>query len=360
MHASRSVVVAYISGHGFGHATRAAAVLDALLDRLPGWEAVIKTTAPAWLFWSLGPRHTIIAAEVDAAPVHENPFTLDLEATLRRMATWLHRQEDWIRQETRWLADMAPGLVLADISPLALAAAHRAGIPSALVANFTWEWILRRLPTGDPRAGSLADRYEPFTRLATWCFVPWPGTWELAHPYPIPVGLIGRRCPLGREDARARLGLPPATTAALLTFGGLDGGTVPLAIPGGTDDLLLLSTVPRPSLPRCFTVAREVPHACLVQAADVVVGKLGYSTVAESLIHGTPFLVFPRPGWPEEDPLFEALSSCVPTARMTSEALRSGEWLSMLRGLAAREHADGQPPYGADQIALVLAAALRP
>ena len=41
----------------------------------------------------------------------------------------------------------------------------------------------------------------------------------------------------------------------------------------------------------------------LLQAADVMLGKIGYGTVAECLSCRVPLIYVPREGWPEEDAL---------------------------------------------------------
>ena len=43
-------VAAYITGHGFGHATRMAAILGAMAGRVPGLRLSLISTAPEWVF----------------------------------------------------------------------------------------------------------------------------------------------------------------------------------------------------------------------------------------------------------------------------------------------------------------------
>ena len=43
-------------------------------------------------------------------------------------------------------------LVVADIPPLALAAARLAGVPAIALGNFTWDWIYRDYPGGEAAA----------------------------------------------------------------------------------------------------------------------------------------------------------------------------------------------------------------
>ena len=48
--------------------------------------------------------------------------------------------------EAAFLRDERVDLVVADIPPLGLAAARRAGVPGIGVSNFTWDWIFSAYP----------------------------------------------------------------------------------------------------------------------------------------------------------------------------------------------------------------------
>ncbi|MCU0612470.1 MAG: hypothetical protein MUE60_11860 [Candidatus Eisenbacteria bacterium] len=352
------LVVAYVSGHGFGHAVRTSVILGELMDLIPSTRVVIKTTAPPWIFRALGRRASVLAQEVDCPPVQADAFSLEIEETLSRMRAWLDHKECWLEVEAAWLRENRPSLVLADISPLALVAANRRGIPAALIANFTWEWILRRAELRDPRTVPLANEFAECTSQATWCFLTSPAVANVDHPRPITVGLVGRRCGIDRQEVRRQLGIGKDTVAVLLSFGGLDVGCVDFAPLADLRGITWLSTSPRPQLPECRCIPRGFEHPCLVSAADVVVGKLGYSTVAETLIHGTPFLSAPRMHWPEDDLLRGALESRLPTARVPWDRFVSGRWREDLLALCGRGRAEEQRPYGGRQVAVLLSAAL--
>ena len=51
---SGPVLVAYVSGHGFGHATRTCEVLRAVRRRAPSLPLAVVGEAPDWLFQGLG------------------------------------------------------------------------------------------------------------------------------------------------------------------------------------------------------------------------------------------------------------------------------------------------------------------
>ncbi|MBN1424256.1 hypothetical protein JXA88_06850 [Candidatus Fermentibacteria bacterium] len=354
---SDPLIAAYVSGHGFGHAVRTSTILKELLKEMPKLRVIAKTDAPAWLFAGLGDRVCVLPVQVDAPPVQADAFTMDIDATLAGMQAWLSRKDEWIRREAAWLEDQGVALVIADISPLALAAADLARVPSALIANFTWEWILSEAYLPHPLSAAVAREWSACTPLASWCFCTAP-TAEIGHPCPIPVGIVGRRCEWDRDEVRQWLGLSASDIAVLLSFGGLDIRHVDFGPLAGLD-VVYLSTSPKSGLPRCQCVGREVDHACLMHAADVVVGKLGYSTVAEAVIHGTPFLFAPRANWPEEQILRTAVEGLLPWACVPWDRFAAGQWAHDLLTLAGRGKTDGQIGYGGAQVARLVAAALR-
>ena len=75
-------VALYVSGHGFGHAVRAAEVASALLAR--GVHVLVRTDAPAWLF-PAGVEY-VPGAPVDVGVVQHDGLELDIDATRRRWA----------------------------------------------------------------------------------------------------------------------------------------------------------------------------------------------------------------------------------------------------------------------------------
>lgn len=78
-----------------------------------------------------------------------------------------------------------------------------------------------------------------------------------------------------------------------------------------------------------------VHHPDLVAAADVVVGKLGYSTVAEAVRAGTRFLHPPRPGFREHPVLAGYVRSRLPSAEISLAELETGTWVGRLPSLLA-------------------------
>jgi len=87
-----SLIVFYISGHGFGHASREIEVINALLDRRPDLRVVVRTAAKRWLF-DLTVTHPIELQllETDTGVVQFDSLRLDAAETIRRAAMFYRR-----------------------------------------------------------------------------------------------------------------------------------------------------------------------------------------------------------------------------------------------------------------------------
>ena len=109
---------------------------------MPSASIVIRTTAPRWLFERTARcAYTLLEGEVDTGVVQRDSLSLDAAETIRRAAAFYGELERLAAAEASLLQQHGAAIVVADAPPLACAAADRAGIPSAVCANFTWDWI---------------------------------------------------------------------------------------------------------------------------------------------------------------------------------------------------------------------------
>ena len=127
----------YVSGHGYGHSTRAAEALRAVRERAPGLPITVGTSAPAFLFEGVVPPPLAVRhVECDVGLVQKDALVIDEEGTV---AAWRRFMAGWDAlpaREAAWLRSGAARLVVADIPPVAFAAAAEAGLPSIGISNF--------------------------------------------------------------------------------------------------------------------------------------------------------------------------------------------------------------------------------
>jgi hypothetical protein len=346
----------FVTPHGFGHAARACAVLAALGRRRP-IEVELFTAVPEWFFRdSLELPFRYHFLRTDVGLVQPDAMREDLPATvaaLRELVPFRLPLLDELAGELRARACTA---VLCDIAPLGIAAASRAGLPSALLENFTWDWIYAAYTEEEPRLAPFAAELARWFSAADLHLQATPA----CRPAPgaVAVAPIARRAHRPAAEVRADLGLAPGERAVLLTMGGIAWDFADLAtrlpagvvwiVPGGSPDgeRRLPGAVLMPFRSRFH-------HPDLVAASDAVVGKLGYSTFAEAWSAGVPYGFIPRERFPESAVLGELAASrgagcAVPAAALSG---RVWEWLDELLAIPRRPPVD---PRGDDEAAGIL------
>ncbi len=352
-------ILFYVSGHGFGHATRSAALIQAVRARSDRMLAV-RSEAPHWIFTSRSPQVSCSSAPIDVGLLQPNGLDLDLAASLDAHEAFGNDWDDAIEREARWISEMDAELVVADVPALAFAAARRAGVRAVGVGNFGWDWILDAYTEAEPRWSPIVERYRAAYATADQLFrLPLAGDMS-AFSQITDVPLLVNRSALDFDESRRALGI--ATTEqrriVLVSFGGL--GQIAACADANTDldDYLFIGIGPRPSgFPGAWLDVADpaIPHEQLICAADAVLGKPGFSTVAEVLAHERRFLFLSRKNFRENEILVQGLSRVGCAREMPRDDFASGRFRPHLDALF-----DQPPPApaprtdGADQIASAL------
>ncbi|NIP24437.1 MAG: hypothetical protein GWO38_11610, partial [Phycisphaerae bacterium] len=77
----------------------------------------------------------------DIGLVQQTPFEADLAATVRALKQFLPFDPAQIATRAAELRQQHCVLVVCDIAPLGIRIAQKAGVPSVLIENFTWDWL---------------------------------------------------------------------------------------------------------------------------------------------------------------------------------------------------------------------------
>lgn len=331
-------IVFYVSGHGFGHASRCIEVINALLARAPGTRVIVRTTAARWLF-----DHTMAgpfeyhAVETDTGVVQIDSLRLDETETLTRARAFLRDFDARADAEAAFLRQADAQLAVADTPPLGLAAASRAAIPAIAFGNFTWDWIYGAYAGSDDIVAACADAYA-CADLALR--LPMHGGFATCRRV-IDVPFVARRSQRLPADTRARLRLPAEARVVLVSFGGYGLDGLDLDALAALDGHLVLLSVPSDRLSAALRVGRRgsllpfdarmlddagLRYEDLVRAADVVVSKPGYGIIAECLANGTALLYTSRGRFAEYDVLVAALPQLLRSRFIAQPDLFAGRW----------------------------------
>ncbi len=351
-------VAAYITGHGFGHATRMAAVLAALARRVPGLRVSLISPAPEWLFRSnLGLPFEYRPQALDVGVIQQDSLHLDAGATLEAYAQFLDGQATILAREEAALRRSRPDLLLADIPPAAFTLAARLGVPGVGISNFTWDWIyadyVRRFPDYAPIVDAIRHAYAQADLLLR---LPFHGPCD-AFKSVRDIPMIARRAERPRDEIRRTLGLDGSRPMILLSFGGFELGGVDFRRVGELREYRFVVTQAPPQPPDNIRVVRNgsLPYVELVAAADAVITKPGYGIVSDCLANRTPVLYTSRGEFAEYAPLVAGLERYGVAAFIDNRDLLAGNWRDGLGALLSREpHWPELPARGAEAAAQIL------
>jgi UDP:flavonoid glycosyltransferase YjiC (YdhE family) len=207
-----------------------------------------------------------------------------------------------------------------------------------LVENFTWGWIYRGCAAREPRLLPYARLLDGLVRRADLRIQAQPVCQPAAGASP--VGPISRRPRAARAATRAALGIVARSPVVMVTMGGIPHGGFAvrplLGLPAVTF-VLVGAARRRRRLGNVLLLPRRSGffHPDLVAAADAVVGKIGYSTLAETCRSRVPYGFVPRPGFRESAALARWLRDRGRGLRIAPAEFAAGTWVRRVPELLA-------------------------
>jgi L-arabinokinase len=351
----------YVSGHGYGHATRTAQVLRVVRERAPRLLIEVSTSAPGFLFEAaVAPPLRLRALECDPGVAQRDALEIDEAATVRRCLAFRERAARLVAAEAAHLRARGARAVLGDIPPLAFAAAAEAGVPSLALANFSWDWIYRHLSARHAAlVGAAAEAAADYARAGRLLRLPFAGDLSaFASVEDIP--LVARRPETSRPEARRRLGLDGGRPTILLSFGGVGlPGLEARAFADLAEYQLLLTGAPGlgeapPNLRRLDGAALSgagLGYCDLVAAADVVVSKPGYGIVSDCIGARTPLVYTDRGDFPEYPILVREMPRHLAVRHVGNEDLRRGRLREAVEDVRTRPMPEAPDLGGAERAA---------
>ncbi len=346
----------FVSGHGFGHAVRAAQVVKALAAE--GTTSVIATSAPRWIFEANLPGipfgYRQMATDEGVAQI--DSLHVDLPSTYRRWQRFMAREAQWLDDGLALLRETDARGIVADIAPLALPLARRAGLPSLLIATFTWDWILDYYRDEEPGFLGISQWLRGHYLKAD-AMVSTPFAYGLPPVAPLhTVPLIAKKAAAGKAAIRRRLGFDDMPHY-FLSFGGCGVNNIDrMRLEKMPDRRFVFLDAGGESNGNIIHLAsRQAVHEEVVAACDAVIGKPGYGTVAECVLNRTPMVYTERGRFAEYNPMVEEMREYIPTVHIPQEALFSGElphYLDRIPPFTAAHKTD--PGNGAQQAAAII------
>lgn len=335
--------------------------MNAVFARWPFVRFEIFTLVPQWFFDnSLKAPYSYHAESTDVGLVQVSPLHFDLEKTIDALEDFLPFDEQRLERLTAEICAADCLLVISDISPLGTAVAKYAGIDALLVENFTWDWIYEAYVSSAPRFDEYIDRMRKYNtdislriQAAPVCSSP-PVNINGEHFCTPPIS----RAPVTRSrHIREALEIGENEKMVLITNGGI-AANLPVGLLEGIDnDICFVNPGASMNLPATGRRKNNVIflpqnsvfyHPDLVHAADAVISKVGYSTLAEIYHAGVPYGFIPRPDF-RESPVLEAfIGENMAGLEITESEFNSGAWLKKLFKLLQMPVRKKKEPNGAD------------
>lgn len=343
---------AFISPHGYGHATRTIAVLEALQKCKPDLQIEIFTTVPEHLFGQSLRNFSCHRVVSDIGLAQTDAMHCDIVETVAKLDEFLLFDPHLIDEISTKLKGC--GCALCDISPLGIVAAKAAGIPSVLIENFTWDWIYSHFPGHRPEllqhAKSLAQIYsrasyriqaEPVCRPL-----------ESADMNCSPIFRRMRECP---DTVKRSLGTG-ARSLVLVSMGGVHYSLYKKKLFEPFPDCYFVLAGQQKTekyLDNCTALSHDsiYYHPDLIGAADLVICKSGYSTVAECLQTGTRIGCIERNGFAESAILSRFVETRLQGTLLSEDIFSAASWKSLLPEMLTTAKPQRAEINGADQAA---------
>ena len=344
----------FVSPHGYGHASRAAGIMLALSEAMPDLRHHIFTLIPEWFFEASRVPNVIYHRQLtDIGLVQDTALIENLPETLRRLDEFMPFHPAMVDALAATLNRLDCRLVICDIAPLGIAVAQAAGLPSVLVENFTWDWIYQGYVEQAPAMQGYIDYLSDLFRAADYHIQTNP-ICEI-HPTDLTVPPISRPGRTPANQIRQQLEITPQAQVVMLTMGGTrwdytylsrleTAGDTIFVIPGvGEEPARQGNVITLPHHSEFF-------HPDLINAADAVIGKVGYSTIAEVYQAGVPFGFVSRPHFRESPLLVDFIEREMSGLPISAEAFETGDWLTQLPDLFALPGINDRQENGARSV----------
>ncbi|MGA1824812.1 MAG: hypothetical protein ACMUIP_09115 [bacterium] len=356
-------IACFISPHGFGHATRAVAVMSALTALVPVSRFEIFTKVPQWIFdESLSGIFNYHSLVTDVGLAQKTSLREDIPKTVEYLENFLPFDTFQISQLAALLTKKRCKLIICDIAPMGIAVGKRAAIPSVLVENFTWDWIYEEYTNHTAQMITYSTYLRELFKSADYHVQTEPVcSYAKADLTTKPVS---RTIKMQPDKVRRKLGVPGNAKLVTVTMGGVPEEysffdqlakqkDIYFLIPGGSEYVKINNNV------LTLPYHSDLYHPDLINASDVVVGKVGYSTLAEVYHAGVPFGYITRPRFRESDYLASYIKQYIHNVHVTEQEFLSGRWISHLPELLAMPRIQRNEPNGSEQVAEFISHLLR-
>ena len=320
-----------LSSHGFGHASRQAAIFEQIYKIKPNCKLVVSSNIDHNYLKSIFKDIPVVFRDIrwDVGVFQENAFDIDLKKTLRD----IHLLDEYLTRaielEVSWIKKQKlPVLIVGDIPPSAANLASRLGCKLIWVGNFGWDQIYK--PLGPEFRYQSDKAYENYVKGDLLIKLPF----ALKMDWSIEELNVGITIPNSREVPCRFLDLIPRSknSNVFVGFGGLGYKLNPDLFNLWPDYKFILPKFLyerskfRQSLPNVISLPHFIRPFDVLNYCSRIITKPGYSTLCESLASSVGIHLVERKDFIESKALKKGTKSYSYHRFLSEESLISGNW----------------------------------
>ena len=337
-----------ITAHGFGHGAISCSVINRVMEYYPKIKISVMTLLPkSYLDSRLKKSFNYYEVGSDFGMLMSSPIGIDIKSS---QAKYQHLFENWqqsVDLEKQLLQEIKVDILISNISPISLDAAHQLGIKTASVAPFNWAQIYQAYCLdGTVATQAVYQKMQAVYQAVGQVFKPLPYV-PLNDKSEIAIASINDHpsCDLSALLKK----LPKGTKKiGLIALGGLP---FPLDLQNWPNQpgihWLVDQTIPNLRGDMSQIGELQVPFLQLVAASDFIITKPGYGTYCEiaSLAKHKKIRVISlaRPDWPETPFLNQFLSSRVPFVEVEEWQVTGAPLLEVILKLSRYKYPAERP-----------------
>lgn len=335
----------YITGHGYGHATRSLEIIKNLMQADASLFFHIRTNVPEWQFKiNLTNNYKLYSSPIDMGATQKNIYSVNKLATLEHAQKVYSKKDELIEQEVEFIRETDSKIILSDIPPIAFDVARAMNIPGIGITNFSWDWIyesyLGVYPEYENVVAEISASYGKADLLLRLPF----NDGLTAFPTIQDIPLVARKPKQPKEVVWGKLGLKADTQDKLVL--------IALRPEDVSDiDFDKLSEIQNVKFigsgltnkDNCLNVPLDFTYfPDLVNASDIVASKPGYGVVSEIIALQKPLIYTSRADFPEYEILVAGLKEKAISYFLSSQDFFAGNWEDAILNLL--NHNENWPP----------------
>lgn len=300
----------YVTSHGFGHASRVTALVTEFIRF--GVDCYIITDRPKFLFPKENSLCHIFQRQTDTGMIQDSWKVPSVEKTFAKLEEFWSNKEQVLETEKLFLQENKIDFIVVDIPFIPILAAKSLNITVYAITNFDWYFNYVEIvdKETEPKIKAIiSEIYSIYQKCDKSYILPFSNAKSVqALPNQIKCGNLAKHTPPNRKAICKEFHIDESKKLALITFGGIMSDISYFKNLTSNKGYVFLTNSPIGESDNVIILPRDYEYSLLISSCDLVITKVGYSTLAETCASGTYLCYATRDNFPEDEPLVAELA----------------------------------------------------